>query len=99
MEDKMTVMQFAIVFAALTLPLAGALFCCLAMLERIEKHLSAAHLKTLGPLPERTEEELKLRRRELGLDDGYPFKQGRQVLLAYASTLVILYFGLQHWPC
>jgi hypothetical protein len=89
----MTMMQFAIAAAVLLLPITGTVVCCLAMLERIEKHLRQQHVAALGPVLERTPEDMEIRRKELGLDDGYPYKQIRSVALAFGTTLLILYLS------
>ena len=66
--------------------------CCLAMLERIEKHLRAEHVRALGPLHDRTPEAMAERRSDLGLDDGYPYKHQRVFLLVAVVALATYFY-------
>src|SRR4051794_29169446 len=67
----MTPMQLSVVLVLFLLPVLGVLINCLAMLERIEKHPRELHVRALRQLAERTPEDMRIRRLELGLEDGY----------------------------
>ena len=88
----MTQAQFIVGTAIVLLPIFGAAVYCVALLERIEKHLRELHVRALGPLApkDRTPEGRAIRAAELGLDDGYPFRQMRGVLWHFAVVVLLL---------
>jgi hypothetical protein len=92
-------MEVSIILVVIALPVVSLLTCCLAMLERIEKHLRELHVGALGRLDGRTPEDMKIRRHELGLDDGYPHRQHWHALTAVAGTAFVLWlaYGLKPW--
>jgi hypothetical protein len=76
------------------LAIASAAYLTVALLERCEKHLRALHVDVLGPLDDRSAEGMAARRQELGLDDGYPYRQTTQFGLGLlVGGLVYLFFG------